>query len=60
MARIEVTPEEITELVKHRDKIQLKLTSLGFAYVSLDLRGYRTGSMNEELSEAELDSKLAQ
>lgn len=60
VARIEVTPEEITELVKHRDQIQLKLTSLGFAYVSLDLRGYRTGSMNEELSEAELDSKLAQ
>lgn len=60
VARIEVTPEEITELVKHRDQIQLKLTSLGFAYVSLDLRGYRTGSMNEELPEAVLDSKLAQ
>jgi uncharacterized protein len=49
VARIEVTPEEITELVKHREKIQQKLTSLGFTYVSLDLRGYRTGSMNEEL-----------
>lgn len=60
VARIEVTPEEITELVKHRDQIQLKLTSLGFAYVSLDLRGYRTGSMNEELSEEVLESKLAQ
>lgn len=59
VARIEVTPEEITELVKHRDKIQLKLTSLGFAYVSLDLRGYRTGSMNEELPESLLDTKKA-
>lgn len=59
VARIEVTPEEITELVKHRDKIQLKLTSLGFAYVSLDLRGYRTGSMNEELPESLLDTKTA-
>ena len=49
VARIEVTPEEITELLKHREKIQLKLTSLGFNYVSLDLRGYRTGSMNEVL-----------
>ena len=56
VARIEVTPEEITELVKHRDQIQLKLTSLGFAYVSLDLRGYRTGSMNEELPESLLES----
>ena len=59
MARIEVSPEEITELVEHRDKIQLKLTSLGFAYVSLDLRGYRTGSMNEELPEAVLDIKVS-
>ena len=49
VARIEVAPEEITELLKHREKIQLKLTSLGFNYVSLDLRGYRTGSMNEVL-----------
>lgn len=49
VARIEVTPEEITQLVEQRDKVQMKLTSLGFAYVSLDLRGYRTGSMNEEL-----------
>ncbi len=60
VARIEVTPEEITELVEHRDKIQLKLTSLGFAYVSLDLRGYRTGSMNEELPDSLLDTKLAE
>lgn len=57
VARIEVTPEEIVELVKHREQIQLKLTSLGFAYVSLDLRGYRTGSMNEELPVSVLDSE---
>ena len=59
VARIEVTPEEITELVMHREKIQLKLTSLGFAYVSLDLRGYRTGSMNEELSESVLETAVS-
>jgi len=58
-ARIEVIPEEITELLEHRDKIQLKLTSLGFTYVSLDLRGYRTGSMNEELPASLLNTKLA-
>ena len=60
VARIEVTPEEITELVKYRDQIQMKLTSLGFAYVSLDLRGYRTGSMNEELPASVLGTKLEQ
>lgn len=50
VARIEVTPEEISELLKHREEIHLKLTSLGFNYVSVDLRGYRTGSMNEVLT----------
>lgn len=55
VARIEVTPENIPELVNQRDQIQLKLTSLGFAYVSLDLQGYRTGSMNEELTVDVLD-----
>jgi len=58
VARIEVTPEQITELMEHREKVELKLTSLGFAYVSVDLRGYRTGSMNEELPESLLDTKL--
>ncbi len=52
VARIEVTPEEIGELVQQRDQIHLKLKALGFTYVSLDLRGYRTGSMNEELPES--------
>jgi pyridinium-3,5-biscarboxylic acid mononucleotide sulfurtransferase len=56
VARIEVTPEEITKLIEQRDSIHLKLKSLGFTYVSLDLRGYRTGSMNEELSESVLKS----
>lgn len=49
VARIEVSPEDIAELLKHRDRIQLKLISLGFSYVSVDLLGYRTGSMNEVL-----------
>ena len=30
------------------------LVIVGFAYVALDLEGYRTGSMNETLSEAEV------
>lgn len=54
VARIEVVPEEIIELVNNREKIQLKLIALGFSYVSIDLRGYRMGSMNEVLTEREL------
>ena len=51
MARIEVGPEEITEILKYRNQIQLKLIALGFNYVSVDLRGYRMGSMNEVLTD---------
>lgn len=49
VARIEVTPNQIGEMIEKREQIQMKLTSLGFTYVSIDLQGYRTGSMNEEL-----------
>lgn len=51
IARIEVAPAKIAELIQHKEQIDLKLTDLGFAYVSVDLKGYRTGSMNEELPE---------
>ena len=51
MARIEVEPEQFATLMQDeiRNEIVRKLTSYGFAYVSLDLTGYRTGSMNEVL-----------
>ncbi len=58
VARVEVTPEDMPALLQHHDKIQMKLTSLGFTYVSLDLRGYRTGSMNEVLSEEFLENEV--
>ena len=50
-ARIEVHPEDIERLVASdvRSKIVEQLRALGFAYVSVDLQGYRTGSMNESL-----------
>lgn len=57
-ARIEVEPEKMIELLKHRDQILLKLKNLGFMYVSIDLRGYRTGSMNEVLSSEELEAQV--
>jgi pyridinium-3,5-biscarboxylic acid mononucleotide sulfurtransferase len=50
IARIEVLPDEIMKVLEHKDAIHEKLTKLGFSYVTLDLAGYRTGSMNEVLS----------
>lgn len=49
IARIEVEQGSITNVVSHREVIAGKLKALGFAYVALDLEGYRTGSMNETL-----------
>ncbi len=51
MARIEVMPEEFEMLISEdiRKQITEKLKEYGFDYVTMDLTGYRTGSMNEVL-----------
>ena len=49
MARIEVPPDAISRLAARATGIAAAFKDLGFAYVTLDLLGYRTGSMNEVL-----------
>ncbi len=51
IARIEVEPEEWSRFSNFelRSQIQQKLRAFGFLYVTLDLVGYRTGSLNEAL-----------
>ena len=51
VARIEVAPEEIKKLLdlKIRKKISRDLKKLGYTHVSVDLDGYRMGSLNEGL-----------
>lgn len=51
LARIEVIPEEFTILLKYHKEIDDTFKALGFDYVTMDLKGYRTGSMNEVLKE---------
>jgi len=55
IARIEVAQEEIPRLLDHelRKELVKEFNAAGFTYVTLDLQGYRTGSMNETLSTAE-------
>ncbi|MCX6138376.1 MAG: ATP-dependent sacrificial sulfur transferase LarE [Ignavibacteriales bacterium] len=55
-ARIEVDTIEISRMLDPdiRGRITEYLTSLGFIYVTLDLEGYRTGSMNEVLTAEEI------
>jgi uncharacterized protein len=47
IAKIEVAEDEIDTVMACRNEIAEALTHYGFTYVSLDLKGYRTGSMNE-------------
>ena len=49
IARIEVTEDQLNNLLKLKDSIILHLKELGFDYVTMDLEGYRTGSMNETI-----------
>lgn len=51
-ARLEVPPEAFGGILARREAITSALRRLGFNYVSLDLSGYRTGSLNETLAAA--------
>ncbi len=52
LARIEVLPEQLALALSepNRSLIHAKIKEFGFDYVTLDLLGYRTGSMNETLA----------
>ena len=50
VARIELGSEEFTLVVNElRDEVVRRVKAAGYAYVALDLQGYRTGAMNEVL-----------
>ena len=56
IARIEIANKDIRRFLKRgvKNSIFRKLRSLGFVYVTLDIEGYRTGSMHEELDSSPL------
>lgn len=49
IARIEVNPDEFPKIMENKEQIVSTFKTIGFNYVSLDLQGYRTGSMNETI-----------
>lgn len=62
LARIELLPEELGKLFRPetaRD-VESFLRELGFLYVTLDLGGYRTGSMNQTIPAAEKGAQASQ
>lgn len=49
LARIEVPTFEMYKIMQTKDEILEEFKKIGFAYVTLDLKGFRSGSMNEVL-----------
>jgi uncharacterized protein len=49
LARIEVHKEDLRKILEQQSAVVRHLRSLGFAYVTLDIEGYRSGSMDEVL-----------
>lgn len=59
MARIELLPEQIQNFVTNDGKVVAEqFKEIGFSYVTLDLQGYRTGSMNEVLTESNYINRI--
>ena len=52
IARIEISPDQFAKLLdqKLQEKIIARLKQLGYTYITFDLAGFRSGSMNETLS----------
>ncbi|MBU6391895.1 MAG: ATP-dependent sacrificial sulfur transferase LarE [Planctomycetes bacterium] len=52
IARIEVLPEDISVLLQNgkREELVKRFKEIGYKYVTIDMEGYRSGSMNEVLN----------
>ena len=51
LARIEVEEEQLPQLLAVRREVLAAFQRIGYTYVTMDMKGYRTGSMNETLGE---------
>lgn len=54
-AKIEVPTDRIPALIENHDEIRSKLTACGFKYVTVDMDGFRSGRMNDDLPKATRD-----
>lgn len=50
IARIEVEPQDMEKLLANHDRVTQQLQSYGYKFVTMDLVGYKSGSMNSVLS----------
>ena len=49
IARIEIPCEQFREFLEKREEIVKNLKNMGFSYITLDIQGFRSGSMDENL-----------
>ena len=54
LARIEVTENELEKAMNHRLHINEALSNLGYRYITLDMIGFRSGSLNEGLKKEQI------
>jgi len=52
IARIELKPEEMARFMEMREAVASEFKKLGFNYVTLDIMGFRSGSMDEVITHA--------
>ncbi|WP_242868750.1 ATP-dependent sacrificial sulfur transferase LarE [Desulfotomaculum copahuensis] len=58
LARLEVSKSDLEDVLKQADIISAELKKMGYLYVALDLEGYRTGSMNDEILTVEKQDEV--
>ena len=60
IARIEVRPEDVARITAEpiRSQVVEKIKSLGFKFVAVDLQGFRSGALNESLTEGQKRTAL--
>ncbi|MGB3224038.1 MAG: hypothetical protein WBB23_14640, partial [Desulforhopalus sp.] len=49
LARIEVDNKDLPLLIQHRENITNTLNKLGYAYITIDLEGFHSGSMDRNI-----------
>ncbi|MEO5929401.1 MAG: TIGR00268 family protein, partial [Candidatus Kapaibacterium sp.] len=54
LARIEIPRDDFQRALDLADTIDAALTGAGYRYISLDLRGFRSGSLNETLTQIQI------
>jgi len=54
VARLEVPANELQKAVTRHDELQQRVQATGYAYVALDLGGFRSGSLNEGLADIQV------